>query len=91
MDVTDIIKDYLGKNGFDGLFNEDAECACKADDIAPCGELSASCEAGKLAPCDCGDGHDWHIVRVVPNAIDQGREPHSGEASPGATGYVSDD
>ena len=68
MQVIDIVKKYLNENGFDGLFNEDNECACKADDLAPCGEMSDACEAGKLAACNCGD-HDWHIERVVPNKI----------------------
>lgn len=67
MQVVDIVKKHLEVKGFDGLFNEDLECACKRDDIAPCGEIVGACEAGMLGPCDCGD-HDYHIVRVVPNA-----------------------
>jgi hypothetical protein len=63
MNVADIVKQYLEQNDLDGLFNEDAECACQRDDLGPCGQIESGCEAGKLAPCDCGD-HDWHIVRV---------------------------
>ena len=47
MKVIDIIKNYLESNGFDGLYLED-RCACKKDDLAPCGEMSEICRAGYL-------------------------------------------
>lgn len=59
MDVFEIVAEYLDKNGFDGLFQA-GECACKKDDLAPCGQIDSSCEAGYLCECDCGD-HDFHI------------------------------
>jgi hypothetical protein len=34
MTVREIIKEYLDKNGFDGLCNDD--CGCGTDDLAPC-------------------------------------------------------
>ncbi len=34
--VLEIIKDYLKKNGYDGLCGE--ECGCGIDDLAPCGQ-----------------------------------------------------
>jgi len=61
IDVRDILDAYLIANAFDGLFNEDADCACQVGDLAPCGEGFMHCMAGHRKPCDCGD-HDWHIV-----------------------------
>ena len=60
--VLEMVALHLKTHGFDGLFNE-GTCACKAEDLAPCGEISSECRAGYLAPCpkDCGE-HDWHIA-----------------------------
>jgi hypothetical protein len=60
--VKAIIKEYLVANGYDGLFNPDGDCACSNDDLNPCDEPMADCEAGYKKPCDCGE-HDWHIAR----------------------------
>jgi hypothetical protein len=60
MNLKDITKKYLKENGFDGLFNADGNCACKNDDLMPCGESSNDCTAGYLAPCKCGE-HYFHI------------------------------
>ena len=50
MEVRDIVKKYLEDNGYDGLY-EPGECACKIDDLAPCGSESVwYCTAGYL--CD---------------------------------------
>lgn len=38
MDVTEIIKVYLQKHGYDGLCNPDLECGCGVDDLQPCYE-----------------------------------------------------
>lgn len=61
MNVQEIVASYLREHGYDGLFNEEAECACELGDLNACGELGAGCEAGYRVPCTCGD-HDWHIV-----------------------------
>ena len=63
MNVLQIVKQYLEASSFAGLYNEDAECACVIADLAPCGEMSQTCQAGILVKCPrgCGD-HDWHIV-----------------------------
>jgi|TARA_Y100000310_G_scaffold141356_1_gene140803 hypothetical protein len=60
MDVIAIVTDYLEKNGFDGLYH-DGDCACENKDLAPCGEIEGSCEAGYKtdAPKHCPA--DWHI------------------------------
>lgn len=59
--IKKLVEKYLTDNGFDGLFCPNT-CACKLADLMPCGEdcFDEDCEAGYLAPCDCGD-HDWHI------------------------------
>jgi len=49
---------WLKRRGFDGLYFP-GECACKVDDLYPCGER-CDCKPGVLKPCDCGE-HDWHI------------------------------
>jgi hypothetical protein len=60
--VLDIVRQYLDSNGFDGLYAWDCGCACKCDDLAPCGNIGHDCMPGYLQSCpdDCGD-HDWHI------------------------------
>jgi len=35
MTVKEIVKDYLEKNGYDGLC-DDIECGCSLDDFWPC-------------------------------------------------------
>jgi hypothetical protein len=52
----------LKRAGYDGLYYP-GECACKADDLYPCGERQTECRPGYLRPCPpdtCGE-HDWHI------------------------------
>lgn len=80
MNITDIVKKYLTDNGYDGLFNGSAECACKCDDIGPCYDgMISDCEAGYEVSCsgeDCEfhlDGEHWHIVRDKP-VSDDGEE-----------------
>jgi len=64
--VMEIVRQHLRYAGYDGLYNADAECACKVDRLAPCDEMSETCRAGWEVPCDCGE-HDWHISdRGVP-------------------------
>lgn len=45
MNVKEIIKEYLIKNGYDGLYIP-YECACKLDNFVRCGEIGVDCEAG---------------------------------------------
>ena len=60
MNVLEIVRQYLESNGYDGLY-DDGECACKRDDLAPCGSIGHDCMPGYLTACDCADEHDWHI------------------------------
>ena len=65
MTIIEMVEQYLKQNGYDGLFAESAECACKVDDLEPCGNIQSDCHAGYLAPGDCGE-HDWHIQEKKP-------------------------
>jgi len=73
MDVNKIVLDFLKQNGYDGLYNPDSECACLVSDLAPCDEMTDSCEAGyKTDGCTCGEECDFHINarKEVPDAQD---------------------
>ena len=75
MTVKEIVREWLGENGYDGLTS--GECGCEASDLFPCMDACQSCMAGHKEPCDpksCPvDGAcDWHIVSGL-----RGREPKS--------------
>lgn len=57
--VIEIMAAHIEANGFDGLFAP-GECACRKDDLAPCGDIHSDCIPGYLCKCDCGD-HEFHI------------------------------
>ncbi len=64
---TEAIKDYLVKNGFDGLCHDD--CGCQLSDFRPCGEDDniPYCEPGyKVEGCTCGLGCKFHIIEEKP-------------------------
>jgi len=65
MTVIEIVREYLKREGYDGLFNAESECGCLFDNLAPCSFMCDECEAGYKHPCTCGD-HDWHIEREKP-------------------------
>ena len=56
MDVYDIVAKWLEDSEYDGLYS-DGECACKKDDLAPCGNMEPSCQAGYLQP----GNKDWEF------------------------------
>ena len=58
-----VVAAALVAGGYHGLCADGGECACTADDLAPCGEMGDTCIAGYVTPCsgDCGEQHDWHI------------------------------
>jgi len=45
MNVQEIVREYLKKNEFDGLYNS-WECACGIDDLMPCDEVMPDCMPG---------------------------------------------
>lgn len=64
-DVYDMVASYLIDNGFDGLYNENGECACTVDDLSPAACMSYECVAGyyhKGCTEDCGNGCSFHIM-----------------------------
>ena len=75
MGILDIVKAWLTANAdqYDGLVNDDSECACETDDLSPGGCLDEQeCKAGHKIPfnradpddCPVGDGPcmcEWHM------------------------------
>lgn len=62
--VLGIIEEYLKKNGYDGLYSPDDECACGIGDLAPCTDIQGECMPGyrgNVCPSWCGEGCDYHI------------------------------
>ena len=60
MNIKEIIQKHLRENGFDGLFNDYAECGCKTDDLVPCDCVNINdCEPGYLRPET--DEFEWTI------------------------------
>lgn len=60
--LKEIICAYLKANRFDGLFNDDGDCACELRDLMICDEPGTNCRPGFKTVCDCPDGHLFHIV-----------------------------
>jgi hypothetical protein len=59
--VREILVRYLRENSYDGLYSCWGECACKVDDLEPCGDIHLDCTAGYIVPCNCSEGCDFHI------------------------------
>jgi len=59
--VKELLKEYLRKNDYDGLWGE--ECCCDIDELCLCCESSEvlECRPGVKKPCDCGEGCRFHI------------------------------
>jgi hypothetical protein len=83
MDVINIVREYLIKNGYDGLL-QPGECGCALEDLAPCGEIQESCIAGYKGPCTCGEGCDFDIY--VKRSDSQAATPDAPEY-PGGSGF----
>lgn len=59
--VDDIVALWLSANGYDGLVEKDGECGCILGDLAPCGDMMATCIAGFRGPDRSGEGYDFVI------------------------------
>ena len=60
--VKDIVADYLKANGYDGLYNGDAECGCDLADLFPCECMNAHvCRPGYKKLCGGCDEYNWCI------------------------------
>ena len=81
MTVLEIVKEYLEKNGFDGLVSP-GDCGCELSDLAPCcvDIEGCECEPAYKIPCPnivkyggcefgCGEG-DWHMTTEKPEEND---------------------
>lgn len=69
--IMEITREYLEKNGYDGLVGLDGECGCELDDLFPCEfEGVGDCQAGYKVACTGGDhcdgDCDWHIAAEKP-------------------------
>ena len=71
MNVKDIVKEWLSKNGYDGLSNQ--ECGCGIDDFMPCEGLSIFQDN-----CDCEPGHKWDGNSCITDDCD-----YSGDCNEG--------
>ena len=49
LNVEAIVKQYLIKNGYDGLC--DSDCGCSVDLLMPCGMVDFRCQAGYKRLC----------------------------------------
>ena len=59
LSVFEIVRNYLGAGGFEGLFNENLSCCCLITKLAPCGDINSGCRAGyNQGP---GNGRGWSI------------------------------
>lgn len=74
--VSEIVKEWLKANGYDGLFNAEEECGCDLSDLMPCDDDAIGmCSAGYKVNCTeaCGEWHDfveggWHIQAKKPES-----------------------
>ena len=58
----EIVRSYLKRYGYSGLYNPQANCGCEIDDLVPCGENFESCIPGYKYKCNCTkEEHYWHI------------------------------
>lgn len=81
MNLRDLVAKALTEEGFDGLYS-DWGCACKLDDLLPCGEPSPACAPGYLAECDpetCQNNGDcdFHIAPEKVGAGETAPEGHN--------------
>lgn len=67
--VQEIVAAYLRMNGYDGLFNEWSQCACKPDEFMPCDGQVDQCKPGYEVicnGCDLDDEPHFHIMAKKP-------------------------
>jgi hypothetical protein len=82
MNVKEIVKEYLEKNGYDGLYNVDGECGCPKDSLLPCSESFDQCCPGYRGACDgsCDDPPcDCHIYINKGDALAADKEKAAAE------------
>lgn len=72
MTVEDIVRDYLERNGYDGLCDP-GECSCGLGSLMHCDSPNQDCVAGHKVPCECSEDCGWHIA--------PGRRPKAGASN----------
>ena len=77
MDLMKVVRDGLIANGCDGLFVEDG-CACKLDDLAPCGEFNGHCCPGVLIDIESCP----NCTPTEPCGFHMGHKPNTGSHRP---------
>ena len=73
MTIKKIVMEYLEKNDYDGLYSECGECACKKDDLFPCGNVDEDCKPGYLYLGD--DDYDF-LIKPERESIDSVKEKY---------------
>ena len=59
MTLQQIVKEWLKRNGYDGLCDCNLECGCSVDEIMPCAEPGTECEAAYKDEADAITGFDF--------------------------------
>jgi hypothetical protein len=77
MTVKEIVREYLIKNGFEGLVNQDSECGCDMEDLIVCDERCNNCEPAYRHKCPEGHEADYLMTlsKEPPDELEQG-EPN---------------
>lgn len=65
-EVIEIVRKALIESGHDGLYNEDAECACLIADLQPCGEDFSACRSGYRHTAPKDSGYDFYVKDHKP-------------------------
>lgn len=75
--IKSIIKDYLDKHNYDGLYNERVECFChKDDDLFLCEDAPVDCKPGYSHNCSscrtrCSAHCSAHIDKCIKGENDE--------------------
>ena len=67
--VIEIVKVHLETNGFDGLVQQNSECSCLCDDLAPCSSDFGQCKPGYRG-MHATDHGEWAIYSTKAGALD---------------------
>jgi len=63
--VIELVKKHMEDNGFEGLLQEDGECACKLDDLVPCDQNPMYCKFGYVTRDPSGE-FDFLVTTKKP-------------------------
>ncbi len=74
--VEEIVREYLAKNGYDGLYNNAADCACKLGNLFVCDQVGTECSAGYLQPVN-----GWWLPALPKRRLRQGRNKYALEGN----------